>query len=158
MRTKTKMFHRCGHCGTAQVVRMDAKLVFGLLMAMGIAFADCSAMGWGSVASCTAEASGIVGGILILAGVALFYVTIGVVKTSGKGIMVLLRPLMLGGGFMFLLVGLNIFISEQPAYTDALTGLYTLILYTFYLYLVLVFLLILEEVFLYAIKRFNITF
>jgi hypothetical protein len=50
------------------------------------------------------------------------------------------RPLILAGGFLFLLVGLNILIVEQPTYEAALTGLYTLILYTFYLYLVFVFL------------------
>jgi hypothetical protein len=50
------------------------------------------------------------------------------------------RPLILAAGFLFLLVGLNILIVEQPAYNNALSWLYTLILYTFYLYLVFVFL------------------
>lgn len=51
-----------------------------------------------------------------------------------------IRPLILAGGFLFILVGMNILIVEQPAYVDALSALYTLILYTFYLYLVFVFL------------------
>ena len=54
-----------------------------------------------------------------------------------------LRPLILAGGFMFILVGINILMTEQPEYIDALTGLYTLVLYTFYLYLVFVFLSVL---------------
>ena len=53
------------------------------------------------------------------------------------------RPLILAGGFLFILVGMNILIAEQPTYADTLSGLYTLILWTFYLYLVLVFLSIL---------------
>ena len=51
-----------------------------------------------------------------------------------------IRPLVLAGGFLFILVGMNILIAEQPTYADTLSGLYTLILWTFYLYLVLVFL------------------
>jgi hypothetical protein len=54
-----------------------------------------------------------------------------------------LRPLILAGGFLFILVGMNILITEQPAYVEALTGLYTLILYTFYLYMVFLFLSVL---------------
>lgn len=51
-----------------------------------------------------------------------------------------IRPLIFAAGFLFMLTGMNILIVEQPAYTEALTGLYTLLLYTFYLYLVFVFL------------------
>jgi len=51
-----------------------------------------------------------------------------------------LRPLIFAGGFLFILVGVNILIVEQPTYGAALEGLYTLILYTFYLYLVFAFL------------------
>lgn len=54
-----------------------------------------------------------------------------------------LRPLILMGGFLFILTGMNILIVEQPAYTDALSALYVLILYTFYLYMVFLFLSIL---------------
>ena len=59
------------------------------------------------------------------------------------GLIEYLRPLIFAGGFLFIMVGLNILIAEQPAYEDQLTGLYTLVLYTFYLYLVFVFLSIL---------------
>lgn len=51
-----------------------------------------------------------------------------------------LRPLILAGGFLFILAGISIMMTEQPEYTDVLTGIYTLVLYTFYLYLVFVFL------------------
>ena len=54
-----------------------------------------------------------------------------------------LRPLILAGGFLFILVGMNILIAEQPTYTAELTGLYILINWTFYLYLVFLFLSIL---------------
>ena len=56
------------------------------------------------------------------------------------GMVEYLRPLILAAGFMFILVGLNILIAEQPAYLAELSGLYTLILYMFYLYLVFAFL------------------
>ena len=56
------------------------------------------------------------------------------------GLVEYLRPLILAGGFLFILVGLGILIMEQPAYADSLTGLYTLVMYTFYLYLVFLFL------------------
>lgn len=56
------------------------------------------------------------------------------------GLVEYLRPLILAGGFLFIMVGLGILIVEQPAYAAALTGLYTLVMYSFYLYLVFVFL------------------
>jgi hypothetical protein len=54
-----------------------------------------------------------------------------------------LRPLILAGGFLFILVGMNILIVEQPAYDAALSSLYVLILYTFYIYLLFLFLSVL---------------
>lgn len=51
-----------------------------------------------------------------------------------------LRPLILAGGFLFILVGMNILITEQPTYNSSLSWLYTLILYTFYIYILFVFL------------------
>jgi len=54
-----------------------------------------------------------------------------------------LRPLILAGGFLFILAGISIMMTEQPEYTDILTGIYTLVLWTFYLYLVFVFINIL---------------
>jgi len=57
-----------------------------------------------------------------------------------------LRPLIFAGGFLFIMVGLNILIAEQPTYVNELSGLYTLVLYTFYLYLVFVFLSVLVSV------------
>ena len=59
------------------------------------------------------------------------------------GLIEYLRPLIFAGGFLFIMVGLNILIVEQPTYLDQLTGLYTLVLWTFYLYLMLLFLSIL---------------
>jgi hypothetical protein len=58
-----------------------------------------------------------------------------------------IRPIILAAGFLFILVGMNIFMIEQPAYNDAMGWLYTLILYTFYLYLVFVFLSIIVSTF-----------
>lgn len=54
-----------------------------------------------------------------------------------------LRPLILAGGFLFILAGISILMTEQPEYTEILTGIYTLVLWTFYLYLVFVFINIL---------------
>ena len=59
------------------------------------------------------------------------------------GLIEYLRPLIFAGGFLFIMVGLNVLIVEQPTYLDQLTGLYTLVLYMFYLYLMLLFLSIL---------------
>ena len=50
-----------------------------------------------------------------------------------------LRPLILAGGFLFILAGISILMTEQPEYVEILTGIYTLVLWTFYLYLVFVF-------------------
>lgn len=50
-----------------------------------------------------------------------------------------LRPLILAGGFLFILAGISILMTEQPEYTEILIGIYTLVLWTFYLYLVFVF-------------------
>ena len=54
-----------------------------------------------------------------------------------------LRPLILAGGFLFILVGLNILIAEQPTHSASLTSLYQLTTIVFYLYMVLAFLTIL---------------
>ena len=59
------------------------------------------------------------------------------------GLIEYLRPLIFAGGFLFIMVGINILIVEQPLYAEQLTGLYTLVLWTFYLYLLLLFLSIL---------------
>jgi hypothetical protein len=58
-----------------------------------------------------------------------------------------LKPLILAGGFLFLLVGINIMMVEQPAYNEAVGWLYTLVLYTFYLYLVFLFISVIMTVF-----------
>ena len=57
-----------------------------------------------------------------------------------------LRPLILAGGFLFILAGISILMTEQPEYVEILTGIYTLVLWTFYLYLVFVFINILITV------------
>lgn len=62
-----------------------------------------------------------------------------------------LRPLVLAAGFLFIVEGLNILITEHPAYSSALSALYTLMLWTFYLYLVFLFLSILVG----ALDTFN---
>lgn len=62
------------------------------------------------------------------------------------GLIEYLRPLIFAGGFLFIMVGLNILIVEQPTYADQLSNLYTLVLYTFYLYLMLLFVSILVGV------------
>ena len=54
-----------------------------------------------------------------------------------------LKPILLAGGFLFILVGLNILIAEQPSYTEQLSGLFQLMTIIFYLYLVLLFLSVL---------------
>ena len=59
------------------------------------------------------------------------------------GLIEYLRPLIFAGGFLFIMVGLNILIVEQPTYVAELSGLYILVLYTFYLYLMLLFISIL---------------
>jgi len=51
-----------------------------------------------------------------------------------------LRPLIMAGGFLFIMVGLNILIAEQPTHAGPLSQLYLLSTYTFYIYLVFVFL------------------
>ena len=56
------------------------------------------------------------------------------------GLIEYLRPLIFAGGFLFIMVGLNILIVEQPTYAGELTSLYILVMYTFYLYLLFVFL------------------
>lgn len=55
------------------------------------------------------------------------------------GLIEYLRPLIFAGGFLFIMVGLNVLIVEQPTYVSELSGLYVLVLYTFYLYLMLLF-------------------
>jgi hypothetical protein len=54
-----------------------------------------------------------------------------------------LRPLIMAGGFLFIMVGLNILIAEQPTYETTLFPLYLLVQYTFYLYMVFIFISVL---------------
>lgn len=57
-----------------------------------------------------------------------------------------ITPLLLAAGFLFIITGLNILLIENAVYSESLSGLYTLILYSFYLYLVLLFLTVLVGV------------
>jgi hypothetical protein len=66
-----------------------------------------------------------------------------------------IKPLLLAAGFLFIIVGLNILIVEQPTYSVGLSWIYTLVLYSFYLYLVFGFISIIVGAFdaLLAIRR-----
>ena len=50
-----------------------------------------------------------------------------------------LKPLIMAAGFLCILAGLSIAITETPAYEGSLGTLYTIFLYTFYLYLAFLF-------------------
>lgn len=64
-----------------------------------------------------------------------------------------LKPMILAGGFLFILTGMNILIAEHPEYDAALGALYGLVLYTFYLYLILVFVWMLALVLEFALPK-----
>lgn len=54
-----------------------------------------------------------------------------------------IRPILFAGGLFFIIVGLNIAITENTTYEPQLAPLYTVFVYTFYLYMVFLFLTVL---------------